>query len=480
LSWRKPGAHEKNHTLVTFMHTGNLAVMKKLVHALAASRYCPVASRCCLYAALAILPVCSAHAGGFALNESSASSLGTAHAGAGAEDAGTIFYNPAALTRLRGSQFMAAGSLLMPSIHFHNQGSATATGAPLAGGNGGGAGSTSFVPGLFTAHRVSPDLTFGLGIHAPFGLKTNYDWGWAGRYQALKSELIAIDINPTLAYRIDDRLSVGAGLSAQYVNVEISKAIDFGSICAGSLGLAACAPAGYLPQARDGAATVKGHDWGFGFNLGLMLQPNAVTRLGIAFRSAVKYTIDGDARYARPQNLPAPLALAPAFTNSGASARLELPESLRIGAQVDLSPRWTLMGDATWMRWNRFQELRISFANGAPDSVTPENWRNTVRVAVGAAYRASPAWKLRGGIAWDPTPVRQEFITPRIPDADRTWLAFGAQYQSSAQSTWEVGYAHLFIKDASIDKREPPAGGRLVGRYGVDADILSVQYTRGF
>ncbi len=95
-------------------------------------------------------------------------------------------------------------------------------------------------------------------------------------------------------------------------------------------------------------------------------------------------------------------------------------------------------------------------------------------------HSASPAWKLRGGIAWDPTPVRQEFITPRIPDADRTWLAIGAQYQSSAQSTWEVGYAHLFIKDASIDKREPPAGGRLVGRYGVDADILSVQYTRSF
>lgn len=424
---------------------------------------------------------CSAHAGGFALNEASASSLGNAHAGAtaGADDGSAIFYNPAGLTRLRGRQVMAAGSMLMPSIHFSNQRSVSAAGTPMNGGNGGNAGVSSFVPALFYAMELSPDLRFGIGVHAPFGLKTSYEWGWAGRYQALKSELIAVDINPALAYRISDRFAVGAGVSAQYADVEISKAIDFGSVCVGILGAGACAPAGYLPQARDGAATVKGDDWAYGFNLGMLITPNDRTRVGIAYRSSIKYTFAGDVRYARPAGLPGPLALSPAFMNAGAHARLELPESLRIGAQFALNPRWGLMADVNWMRWNRFKELRVGFANGAPDSVTPEAWRNTVRMAIGADFRASEAWKLRGGIAWDPTPVREALLTPRIPDADRTWLAFGAQYRSSAQSTWDIGYAHLFIRDASIDKREP-ASGSLVGRYGSDADILSVQYTRSF
>jgi long-chain fatty acid transport protein len=451
----------------------------------------PVVKRFRLALATSVLPLLGsaalfffgeARAGGFALNEMSAASVGNAHAGsaATAEDISTIYYNPAGLSRTSGRQFMLAGSEIRPSVNFENRGSVSAIGTPLTGGNGGEAGDWSLVPALYYAMDLAPGLRFGLGIQAPFGLKTDYESNWAGRYQALKSELKSIDINPSLAYRLNDNLAVGAGVSAQYVDVELSRAIDFGSVCVGTLGPAACAPIGFVPQARDGKATVDGTDWGFGFNLGALYAPSENMRFGIAYRSRVRHELSGNARFDRPPGLPAPLAAAPALSNTGARAGIDLPESLSLGGYIELDPRWSLMADVNWMRWSRFKELRIRFDNGAADNVTPEEWRNTTRVAVAVNYRHNDTWKLRGGIAYDQTPVKNEFRTPRIPDANRTWLAVGAQYKPSRQGTWDFGYAHLFVSDASISKAEPPLGGTLIGDYRNDVNILSVQYSHAF
>lgn len=434
-----------------------------------------------LFGAMSLLAN-DAHAGGFALNEMGAASVGNAHAGgaAAAEDLSTIYFNPAGLTRLPGRQFMAAFSAIRPTAEFSNAGSVTGTGAPLTGGNGGDAGSWAFVPALYYAMDLRPDLRLGIGMQAPFGLKTEYDGDWVGRYQALKSELKSININPSIAYKLNDRVSLGAGVSAQYVDVEISRAIDFGSICAGTLGLAACAPGGFLPQARDGSVTVEGNDWGFGFNLGAMFEPNEHARFGIAYRSRIKHKLSGDVTYVRPAGLPAPLAASPTFTDTGASADLDLPESVNLSGYLEFDRQWSMMADVNWTRWSRFKELRVRFDNGAADSVTPEEWRNTYRVALAVNYRYNDMWKLRGGIAYDRSPVRDEFRTPRVPDAHRKWLAFGAQYRPSRQGTWDFGFAHLFIKDSSINKAEPPVGGTLIGNYENDVNILSVQYNHAF
>jgi long-chain fatty acid transport protein len=430
----------------------------------------------------ALFPFSDARASGFALNEMSAAGVGNAHAGgaAAAEDLSTIYFNPAGLTRLPGRQFMAVGSLIQTSVKFENRRSISAAGTPLTGGNGGDGGAWSPVPALYYAMDLRPRLRFGIGVQAPFGLKTDYDANWAGRYQALKSELTSININPSLAYQLNDRVSLGAGISAQYVDVELSRAIDFGSACVGTLGATPCASSGFLPQARDGRAKVDGTDWGFGFNLGAMYTLDAKTRFGIAYRSKISHEITGDASFSKPAGLPAPLAASRAFTNTGARASVDLPESLNVSGYVELDPKWSVMADINWMHWSRFKELRVRFDNGAPDSVTPENWRNTVRLAVAANYRYNDMWKLRGGIAYDPTPVRDEFRTPRIPDDDRTWLTFGAQYKPTRNATWDFGYAHLFVKDSSIDKTDPPLGGRLIGDYKNYVNILSVQYRQAF
>lgn len=451
---------------------------KKKIAGFSPSQVIPALS---LLGLAAILSSGNVHASGFALNEMSAASLGNALAGAGAaaDDISAIYYNPAGLTRMSGRQFLVVGSAIRPSAKFTNAGSTSVLGTPLTGGNGGDAGGWALVPAMFYAMDLAPDLRFGIGVQSPFGLKTEYDAGWAGRYQALTSEMKTVNINPSLAWRVNDAVSLGAGLSFQYVDVKLSQAIDFGTACVANLGGGVCAPLGFLPQARDGTATVKGDDWGYGFNLGALFSPTQNSRIGIAYRSRIRHTLKGSASYAKPAGLPGPLAASRTFTDTGASADLTLPETLSLSGYVDLDPKWALLGDVSWVRWSRFKELRVRFDNGAADSVTPEEWGNAVRVAVAMNYRYSDVWKLRGGIAYDPTPVKTAYRTPRVPDADRTWLSFGAQYKASANGTWDFGYAHLFMKDAPINKTEP-GRGTLTGNYESNVHILSVQYSHTF
>jgi len=446
-------------------------------------RLCCMASAPRLLCIAALLASDRACAAGFALNEMSAASIGNAFAGnaAIAEDASTVYYNPAGLARMTGRQFTATGSAIRPSVRFSNQGSASATGSALIGGDGGDAGKWTPVPALYYATDVRPGLRFGIGLQSPFGLKTEYGAGWVGRYQALNSELKTLDINPAVSYQISEKLSLGMGISAQYAEVDLSRAIDFGSVCIGRLGAAACVPSGFRPQAKDGRIALDGSDWAFGFNLGALFTPSANSRIGLAYRSPMRHEFSGGmARFDKPAGLPGPLAAAAAFADTGATAGLDLPESINLSGYLELDPKWSVMGDINWTRWSRFNELRVRFSNGAPDSVVREEWRNTVRVGVAVNYRYNDAWKMRAGLAYDQSPVKDEFRTPSVPDANRTILGLGVQYKPVPNSAWDFGYAHVFIKDASINRADPPAGGTLTGNYSNDVNILSVQYSHSF
>lgn len=435
-------------------------------------------------ASASLLCLCThAYPAGFALNEMSAAAIGNAFAGAGAtaEDASTIYYNPAGLSRMTGRQFSLTGSAIKPSIRFENRGSTTATGAALSGGNGGDAGSWAAIPALYFATDVVPGLRFGIGLQSAFGLKTEYDNGWVGRYQALKSELQTFNLNPTLSYAVNDKLSLGIGVSAQYAKVELTRAIDFGTVCAGALGVARCAPIGFLPQSKDGKVTLDGKDWAYGFNLGALYMPTPTTRFGLSYRSRIRHDVSGgSARFDKPAGLPGPLAAAAAFADNDVSAQLNLPETVNLSAYTELNDKWAMLGDINWTRWSRFDELRVKFSNGSADSVVREEWRDTTRFGVGVNYRYNDAWLLRGGLSYERSPVKDQFRTASVPDADRTILAFGMRYKPSPQSAWDFGYAHIFIKDASINRADLPLNGRLVGEYKNDVNILSLQYSRAF
>jgi len=424
-------------------------------------------------------------AAGFALTEKSGSSIGNAFAGAGtaAEDASIMLSNPAGLTRIRGTQLVVAGYAIKSSIDFHANDSRTLIGAGvgdplLSGGSGGDAGDLAVVPNLYLAADINDHIKIGLGVHSPFGLKTEYDQRWVGRYEAIKSDLKTININPAISLKVRDRLSFGFGLDAQYIDAELSNAVDFGSICA-MAGAGTCA----APQTRDGNLALKGNDWSWGYNFGVLLEPVQGTRLGLAYRSRIGHHLQGDAEFS---NVPIELAGLPDVANGSIKADITLPETALVSVFHQLDDRWSIMGDVLWTRWSQFKELRVERNDGTLIGATTEHWHNTRRYALGATYIYSDAWKLRFGVAYDESPVSEAFRTPRIPDQSRWVLGLGANFKVSAADSLDVGYLHIFIKDASLNLNNPlvaaqPAITRsLAGGYDSDVDVLSMQYTHAF
>jgi long-chain fatty acid transport protein len=382
-----------------------------------------------------------AQAAGFALIEQNASGLGNAYAGqaAVAADASTIFFNPAGMTLLPDRQLVLAGHLIKPAAEFSGS-------SNIGGGNGGDAGNLAFVPNAYFAFRLTPDIHLGVAMNAPFGLKTEYDSTWAGRTQAIKSEVKTINLNPSIAWKASAALSLGAGISLQYVEATLSNATS-----------AAIPP---------NVATVEGDDYGWGFNLGALWQLSETTRIGLAYRSEVDQSLEGD------------LTFSAAPTVIPVVADVTLPDSASLSLSHKLGPRVELLADVSWTGWSDFDALRVVNASGGAVSTTIENWDDSYRYSLGANYRMSDRLTLRGGVAFDETPVADAYRTARIPDADRTWMAFGAQYRLSPGIVIEVGYAHLFLDDAPIDKFEGPV--RLSGEYDASVDILSAQLTLNF
>lgn len=436
-----------------------------------------------VFAVLLAVTASQTHAAGFALIEQSASGLGNAYAGAAAsaEDASTVFYNPAGLMLLKGNQVVASGHVIVPSAKFANSGSTInplVGGGAISGGNGGDAGSTAFVPNFYYAHQLSNGFVLGLGVNAPFGLKTEYASDWVGRYHAIESELTTVGINPVIAYNANDDLAVGVGMIAQYADATLSNAIDFGTVCLGSALAAFCPGAGVLPQAADGIGKVEGDDWGFGYNFGILYSITDTSRVGFNYRSKIKQTLEGDADFTVPASFTTLLngAGSTQFSDTGAEASVTLPETASLSLYHALDDRWAILADATWTRWSRFDELRVNFDNPLQaDSVTPENWENSMRYSLGVNYRLDARWLLRTGMAYDETPVPNATDrTPRIPDSSRRWLAVGASYRSSDTLRFDIGYAHLFISDAPIDNTNS-LGHTLTGEYESSVDILSAQ-----
>ncbi len=410
-------------------------------------------------------------AAGFALIEQSTSNMGSAYAGgsASAEDATTIYFNPAGMTELDSAEAIFGLHIVQPSTRFSDSASSGPGGVSLGTDTGGNAGVTGFIPNFYYTREVAPQFRFGLGINAPFGLSTEYDKNWIGRYHAIESHMQSLNINPSLAYRASDQLSLGAGINLQYLSVELTNAIDQAALCSGA-GITSCAA---IPTTNDGYAKVTGTSWGWGVNLGLLYKFSDATRIGAAWRSSIKHELEGDAKF---DDIDPVLKGAGFFVNTDANAKVDLPATLSISSYHQFDSRWALMGDITWTQWSSFEELRIKYDSGTQgDTVQPEEWEDSLRYALGVHYRHSDQMLLRAGIAYDETPIPDtERRTPRIPGNDRTWLALGLNYQVSHQLSFDLGYAHLFVNDTAISDTNK-LGAKLDGEYESEIDIFSGQ-----
>lgn len=436
----------------------------------------------------------SVMASGFALIEQSASQMGNAFAGGSAiaNDASTIYFNPAGMTRLP-RQLVGGLHLISTQAEFSGS-AADLLGNPVAtGGDGGDAGGLGVVPNLYFTLPLNNRLVLGLGINVPFGLSTEYDNNWVGRYQAINSEVTTININPSVAFKATSSLSVGFGVSYQYMDAELTQAIDQGSLCIPTL--MAPAPAGLgldaataaatcaagagtgiplTPQGNDASAKVEGDDWAGGFNVGLLYEPNNNTRVGLAYRSQVKQQLKGKANFRNTHPLFTGSSF-PVFVDTDVLAGIDLPQTASLSVYHNLNTQWSVMADATWTGWNSFQELRIEYDGFQPDTVVDESWNDSMRYAVGLDYRHNNKWLFRGGLAFDESPIpNDEHRTARIPGEDRTWVSIGFGYQMTPSLGVDVGYSHLFVKEPKT-AHGTATTGTISGDYDASVDILSAQ-----
>jgi long-chain fatty acid transport protein len=429
-----------------------------------------------------------AHASGFQLVEQNGSGMGNAYAGqaAAAEDASTVFFNPAGLTRLPRLQVVAALNFIRPSSDFENGGTTPPILQPTLGGTGGDAGSLELVPNGYVSFETVPGIIWtGLGVNVPFGLATEWDSGWMGRFHAIKSEVKTININPTVAWKVVPWLSLGAGANYQWFDAELTNSVNYSAAAFGvggaaALGGLAASGCGTVAGGCEGVAKVSGDTWSWGWNVGAMIELPTQTRIGLTYRSRLKHYVKGDVSFGnRPALLAAGLPDGPVKTT------IELPDTASVAVAQQVIPKLQLLADFTWTGWSSITDLSIFRKSGAPLTSTPLEFDDSWRVGLGANYQVTEMVKLRLGVAYDTTPVRDEFRTPRLPDEDRTWLAGGVQWAFSKQAAIDVGAAYLLVKDASsnlpsIDPSPPsgfsaPPRGNLIGTYGANVWVASVQ-----
>ena len=433
----------------------------------------------CLVAGSLVLGVGPVIAAGFQINEASGSGLGNAFAGgaAVAEDATTLWSNPAGLSRLGTRQVAGAIHLITPSIKFHNEFSAPATQQTL-GGDGGDAGGLNVVPNLYLMMPLNRQWALGLGINAPWGLVTDYDDGWIGRFQADKSDIKTVNINPAASWRVNDRLALGFGLNVQRIDATFTNQVNYSAVL-----LQAGGPA---TPGLESTARIKGSDTAYGWNAGLLWELDKDRRIGLHFRSSISYDVAGDATFTNPatSNAAAAVVNSSVLFDSGVTAKVKLPPIANLSYFGAVGSRWAVMADAQWTGWSTIKDLTFVRTNGITLASTPEDFKDVWKLAAGANYRHDDKWLLRVGTAYDKSPVQRESRTPRLPDHDHIWLTAGARYQWDAKMHLDFGGAYVWVKEASINKSGDPsnllANGLLNGQYKSHVTILSAQLTSNF
>jgi long-chain fatty acid transport protein len=403
-----------------------------------------------------------ANAAGLAVSAQTGSGVGNAFAGAAAsaEDAGTIFANPAGMTYLpQGHSISLGASLLNRSVEFKNQGSTDHVAARFGvnNANGGDAGGLAILPIGYWAYSIAPDVWVGVGVSPTFGNKTEYNNNFIGKSAGYMSEVKQININPSLAIKVNDFLSLGLGFDLAHATLH------------GKAG---------IPGSATNRQYLETESWGVGANIGAMFQLSPSTRVGLSYRSGMSFDMDGNQKLHSP-------ASATLKSQKVTLDGYDTPGTLSLAVSQKLSDKWELLGDLTWTDWSVWNKLVLKQkSDGVTIATTTYAFEDTLRVGLGANYKYSDALKLRFGVAFDEGAATKDVNRQMtLPDADRTWLSFGGKYTLSKASSIDFGYAHVFVKDENT-RREVYSGATLLhtirGKFDQSADYLSAQYNHTF
>lgn len=407
---------------------------------------------------------------GIAVMEQSAKELGQAFSGAptNTSDGSMVFFNPAVMSQVRGKLISVASYYIAPSVAFHDNSSQLSPqpgGTPLTGGNGGDAAQSVFIPNFYYVQELSNRVAFGFGFNLPYGMRNSYDSDWKGRYQAIDSEILTINLNPSLSFKVTEKFSLGAGFNVQYLRAKLTNAVDLGPACFLLQGALPCLSQGIAPQTADGHVSLKGDSVGFGYNFGAFYTLTPDTRFGVSYRSRIAHDVKGDANFTIPDKAIA-LTQGNILVDTHAVTSMTLPDSVLFGFSHRFNPRWEISADTLWTHWSLIQELRTNFSSSQSDDVQNLKWNDTWRYAFGINYFSiTNKWIMRTGFAYDETPVpNAQHRSPRIPDSNRYWLTVGFTYAVRNNIFVHGAYAHLFMNNPSINRR------------GVTGDFLSGQF----
>ncbi|KRB03126.1 outer membrane protein transport protein [Lysobacter sp. Root690] len=427
----------------------------------------------------------SAGATGFQIRENSVKNQGRAFAGSatGQDDASVVSNNPAAMVNLDTTTIRTDVTLIDLTAKFKGGGRSGA-GTPLTGGNGGDPGDATPVPAMSIVvplHGAFEKLTLGAQLSAPFGLKTEYDSTWVGRYNAIESEVKTIDLTLSAAVKITDRFSVGAGFVYERAEATLTNAVDFGSgICANPQTRPLCltpnpTAAAFGPQKNDGLAKVKGDDTGIGWILGFQWKPTDALSIGYSHRSEIDHDLAGNITFTKPGNVAAVFAAGgvTTYNNGPGGAALTTPSTDTVSVTYAFNDQFRMMFDAQQTDWHSLQSVDIKRANGNLITSEKFEWDDTMMYALGAEYDFSDSFTLRGGVAKDESPTNDTHRTPRLPDNDRMLYSVGLTWNANEHLSVDAAYTRITIDSPDVDVVSS-SSSTLVGKFKGHADLFGI------
>ena len=427
-----------------------------------------------LLLSIALLPTTTL-AASFQILEQSPAHLGKAFAGTASDviDASSVFFNAAAIVELEQPTLTLGGNAIFTSSEFSNKNSNTH-------GINGGTDEIGYVPNLYYAHPISEKLSLGLGINAPYGLASEYDDDWYGRYLATYSQLEVVNINAVAAYKVTNTLSFGLGINYQRADVTLESQFD--------------STLGVNPSpATDSGAKIQGDDDGFAADVSLFYQPTERTNIGLIWRQGGEFDLKGDASFSlNPLCSPGqgyPTGAPPAPTTGticavslnavagDAQAHLQLPDTITLSGTHQMNDNWWIHGDIAWTEWSNIQEIDvINSGNNLTINTLELHYKDTLRYALGFTHKSNSPWSWRFGIAFDEAPQTDPtLVNPRIPDQDRIWFSTGFNYEFSPNTSLDLAYSHIQVDEASINNTNPQTGHHVEGTFDADVNIIGLQ-----
>ncbi len=419
-----------------------------------------------------------AFAASFQSYEQSAVMMGQGNAGTTVTtDPSIQYYNPAGMAFVDQTEMGLSGILVHSDIDFTPTQATGFDGRNITGSTK-GPGTENYIPGFYFIKPVNQKLSFGIGTEVPFGLETSYPETSIARYFAVESLITSININPSIAYKIDPRFSIGGGLIGNYTSANLSQIVD---------GQGILQFPSFLAQPGDVISDNKANGWALGWDAGVEFKPTDATALGLAYHSQINQSsLQGNEKLSSSSlySLQQLFTLA-GIQNASLSSSLTLPGYATLSASHEMTSKWTVMSDIEYINWSALKSITLNYVGNCPNSsAMPSqtilfNYRDTWRFAVGQSYQIRPDLLLRMGLAYDETPITSDTLrNARLPDNNRYWVTMGATYDINNRSDISFGYAHVFIQNSVS---ENSLGLQTFNaNYSGNANLVGLQYNLKF